>query len=95
MLLAGDRTLASEFAADRLAPLASLSPGSRERLGTTLAAWLAEQGRLGPTARRLGIHPQTARYRLARLRELFGQALDDSEQRFWLDLALRVAADRH
>ncbi len=95
LLLAGDRTLASEFAADRLAPLASLSPGSRERLGTTLAAWLAEQGRLGPTARRLGIHPQTARYRLARLRELFGQALDDSEQRFWLDLALRVAADRH
>jgi hypothetical protein len=95
LLLAGDRTLASEFAADRLAPLAHLSPGSRERLGMTLAAWLAEQGRLGPTARRLGIHPQTARYRLARLRELFGQALDDSEQRFWLDLALRVAADSH
>ena len=91
LLLGGDRALASEFAADRLAPLDSLSAGSRERLSRTLSAWLAEQGRLGPTARRLGIHPQTARYRLARLHELFGPALDDAEQRFWLDLALRVA----
>jgi len=94
LLLAGDRALAAEFAADRLAPLARLSPGSRERLGKTLAAWLAEQGRLGPTARRLGIHPQTARYRLARLHELFGQELDDGEQRFWLELALRLADER-
>jgi hypothetical protein len=94
LLLAGDRTLAAEFAADRLAPLERLSTGSRERLGKTLASWLAEQGRLGPTAKRLGIHPQTARYRLARLRELFGQDLDDSEQRFWLDLALRITGQR-
>ena len=41
-------------------------------------------------ARRLEIHPQTARYRLGRLRELFGDALDDPESRFWLELALRV-----
>ena len=52
--------------------------------------WLAEQGRVGSVAERLGIHPQTARYRLARLRELFGGALDDPDQRFWLELALRV-----
>ena len=51
--------------------------------------WLAEQGRLGQVAERLGIHPQTARYRLGRLRELFGTALDDPESRFWLELALR------
>ena len=53
--------------------------------------WLAEQGRLGQVAERLGVHPQTARYRLARLRELFGDALDDPDARFWLELALRVA----
>ena len=52
--------------------------------------WLAEQGRLGQVAQRLGIHPQTARYRLGRLRELFGDALDDPDSRFWLELALRV-----
>ena len=91
LLLASDPTLASEFAADRLAPLAALAPGARARMTATLAAWLAEQGRLGAVARRLEIHPQTARYRLARMRELFGDRLDDADERFWLELALRVS----
>jgi DNA-binding PucR family transcriptional regulator len=56
-----------------------------------LRVWLAEQGRLGQVAQRLEIHPQTARYRLGRLRELFGDALDDPDERFWLTLALRAA----
>jgi hypothetical protein len=90
LLLAADPVLAAEFAAALLAPLDELSPGSRERLRATLAAWLDEQGRLGPAALRLGVHPQTARYRLARLRELFGDALDDPDRRFWLALALRA-----
>lgn len=90
LLLAADPVLAAEFAAVLLAPLDELSPGSRERLTATLRAWLDEQGRLGPAARRLGIHPQTARYRLARLRELFGDELDDPDRRFWLALALRA-----
>jgi DNA-binding PucR family transcriptional regulator len=89
LLLAADPALAAEFAAALLAPLDDLSPGSRERLTATLAAWLDEQGRLAPAALRLGVHPQTARYRLARLRELFGDALDDPDRRFWLALALR------
>jgi hypothetical protein len=92
LLLRSDPLLASELAADRLAPLNSLSPGSRARLTETLRVWLAEQGRLGQVAERLGIHPQTARYRLGRLRELFGTALDDAESRFWLELALRARA---
>ncbi|MBV9836627.1 MAG: helix-turn-helix domain-containing protein [Solirubrobacterales bacterium] len=90
LLLRGDPPLAAELAADRLAPLASLSPGSRGRLTETLGVWLAEQGRLGAVARRLGVHPQTARYRLARLRELFGDTLEDPDGRFWLQVALRV-----
>jgi len=90
LLLRSDRRLAAELAADRLAPLAELSPGSRARLRETLRAWLAEQGRLGQVADRLGIHPQTARYRLGRLRELFGDALDDPDSRFWLEVALRA-----
>ncbi|MGH2861641.1 MAG: helix-turn-helix domain-containing protein [Solirubrobacteraceae bacterium] len=90
LLLRADPVLAAEFAAAELAPLAELSPGSRERLTATLAAWLDEQGRFGPAALRLGIHPQTARYRLARLRELFGDVLDDPDGRFWLALALRA-----
>jgi hypothetical protein len=93
LLLGADAVLAAEFATAELAPLAELSAGSRERLTATLAAWLDEQGRLGPAALRLGIHPQTARYRLARLRELFGDALDDPDTRFWLALALRVRGE--
>jgi hypothetical protein len=92
LLLRRDPRLAAELAADRLAPLAELSPGSRRRLSETLRVWLAEQGRLGNVARRLAIHPQTARYRLGRLRELFGDALDDPDTRFWLEVALRVDA---
>jgi hypothetical protein len=90
LLLRSDQRLAAELASDRLAPLSELSAGSRTRLVQTLRAWLAEQGRLGAVAQRLGVHPQTARYRLARLRELFGEALDDPEARFELELALRV-----
>jgi hypothetical protein len=90
LLLASDPRLAAELAADRLEPLTELSPGSRNRLTETLRVWLAEQGRLGPVAERLGIHPQTARYRLGRLRELFGERLDNPDERFWLELALRV-----
>lgn len=90
LLLRGDPELARELAADRLAPLAALSAGSKRRLTETLRVWLAEQGRLGPVAKRLGVHPQTARYRLARLRELFGSSLDDPDERFWIELALRI-----
>jgi hypothetical protein len=94
LLLRSDPRLAQEFAADRLAPLARLSAGSRSRLTETLRAWLADQGKLSSVAERLGVHPQTARYRLARLRELFGAALDDPDERFWLEVALRVRDGR-
>ena len=90
LLLRSDPRLAAELAADRLAPLQELTPASRRRLTATLQVWLAEQGRLGEVAARLEIHPQTARYRLGRLRELFGDALDSAEDRFWLALALRL-----
>jgi hypothetical protein len=92
LLLRSDQGLATELAADRLAPLGTLSSGARERLTETLAAWLSEQGRVGQVAERLDIHPQTARYRLSRLRELFGDALEDPDERFWLEVALRARA---
>ncbi|MFL6152631.1 MAG: helix-turn-helix domain-containing protein [Ornithinibacter sp.] len=40
-------------------------------------------------AERLHVHPQTVRYRVAQLRELFGDSLDDPDARFELALALR------
>jgi hypothetical protein len=92
LLLGSAPALARELVADRLAPLAAETAASRERLTETLRAWLADQGRLTPVAQQLGIHPQTARYRIGRLRDLFGTALDDPDERFWLELALRVSA---
>ncbi len=55
-----------------------LRPAARERLVATLREWLDHQGRVDDTARALGVHPQTVRYRLAQLRETFGAALDDA-----------------
>jgi len=91
LVLHGDPWLLHALAHRRLAPLEALAPGARERMRATLRAWLAHQGSVGTVARQLHLHPQTVRYRLARLRELFGNALDDPEGRFELELALRDA----
>lgn len=90
LLLRSDRRLTQELVRSRLAPLDALAPNTRERLTETLAAWLAAQGRLQVVAERLHVHPQTARYRLGQLRELFGDALEDPQRRFELELALRA-----
>lgn len=90
LVLHADSVLASELAEARLAPLHALRPAVRERLTESLRAWLDCQGRVDETARALGVHPQTVRYRLNQLREAFGTALDDPETRFELALALRV-----
>jgi DNA-binding PucR family transcriptional regulator len=58
-------------------------------LRATLLAWLDHQGNVAAIAEALGVHPQTVRYRLGRLRALFGTALDDPNVRFELSLALR------
>ncbi len=90
LLLGAAPDLAHEVAGRRLAPLATLDPAARERLTATLAAWLADPGRPQAMADRLGLHVQTVRYRLKALRGLFGDALDDPDERFELSLALRV-----
>jgi hypothetical protein len=89
LILYSDRGLFDDLAQQRLAPLAEETASSRERLSATLLAWLDHQGNVSDTARALHVHPQTVRYRLARLRERFGSALDDPQIRFELGLALR------
>jgi hypothetical protein len=90
LLLGADRRLARDVAESALAPLDSETELSRERLGSTLDAWLRHRGRTEAVAKSLHVHPQTVRYRLARLRELFGSRLDDPDGRFELELALRA-----
>jgi DNA-binding PucR family transcriptional regulator len=89
-MLALDPTLAADLARSALAPLDALPRGSRERLRETLAAWLDAQGHARTAADALHVHVQTLRYRLGRLREVFGDALDDPRRRLELALALRI-----
>jgi hypothetical protein len=92
LLLTSDPRLVADLVHDRLGPLDAQGEGARRRLVETLEAWLAEQGRVQAVAERLHLHPQTVRYRLRRLREVLGDALDDPDRRFELDLALRTRA---
>jgi hypothetical protein len=73
----------------RLAPLKDMAPGRRDMLAETLLAWL-ETGKSSSVAARLFIHPQTARYRLHKLQDLFGDQLEDADARFELALVLRA-----
>ena len=91
LLLAAEPALAADLARSRLAPLDALGPGPRERLVETLRAWLDRPGQVQAVAAELDVHPQTVRYRLKQLRELFGERLEDPEARFELSLALRAA----
>ncbi len=77
--------------AERLAPLEAIRGAkTRMSLASTLRAWLRSPGQRKTIAESLAVHPQTVRYRTARLRELFGDALDDPDGRFELELALRL-----
>lgn len=91
LLLAAEPRLAGEFARRRLAPLDAVGgAATRANLALTLRAWLRAPGQRKAIAEQLDVHPQTVRYRMARLRELFGAQLDDPDGRFELELALRV-----
>ena len=90
LVIAADPALGAELAQQRLAPLQTLADGPRARLTETLRAWLDRPGQVQAVAAELGVHPQTVRYRVKQLRELFGDRLEDPEARFELGLALRA-----
>ena len=56
----------------------------------TLGTWLAKDRHLERTAEALHIHPNTVRYRLGRAQELLDLDLRDVDNRFQVDLALRL-----
>ncbi|WP_432837434.1 PucR family transcriptional regulator [Dactylosporangium sp. CA-092794] len=83
-----DHRLLEALRRQTLAPLARLTPPVQERLTDTLAAWLRHMGDRQAVAADLHIHPQTVRYRMSQLHDLFGPALDDPATRARLTLAL-------
>ena len=90
LLMGADPELVADLRAQALAPLAELRPTSRARLEETLRSWLLHHGRRELIAGQLFVHPQTVRYRMGQLRELFGERLDDPDEILRLTLALAV-----
>lgn len=88
LVLTGDSDALTDLRQQALLPLAGLSEATSARLIETLRSWLLHQGRREPMANELGIHPQTVRYRVAQLRELFGEQLRDPAGVFTLTLAV-------
>ncbi|GAA1546404.1 PucR family transcriptional regulator [Nocardioides humi] len=88
LVLSSDPVALEDLRRQVLAPLEGQRPATRERLLETLRAWLVHLGRRDDVARALVVHPQTVRYRMTRLRELYGDLLDDPRQVLCLTVAL-------
>lgn len=90
LVIAADAELLQELRERVLRPLAGVPAGKRPALEQTLAAWLGWHGDRARIAAALHVHPQTVSYRVQRLRELFGDALDDPHDRLAMQLVLGV-----
>jgi DNA-binding PucR family transcriptional regulator len=90
LVLAADPDALADLRAQALAPLGGLRTATAERLAATLRSWLLHQGRRSAVADELVVHPQTVRYRMSQLRELYGDRLQDPETVLRLTVALAL-----
>lgn len=74
-----DPSAHADLRAAVLEPLADLPPATADRLAETLRSWLLQQGRRDAVAAQLHVHPQTVRYRMGQIRELYGERLSDPD----------------
>ena len=88
LVLSADTDAREDLRAQVLAPLADLRPATAEKLTETLRSWLLHQGRRDEVAAELFIHPQTVRYRMGQLRDVYGDRLDDPATLLALTVAL-------
>jgi GAF domain-containing protein len=78
------------FAERVVGPLLAYDAAHRTRLVESLDTYLACDCHLQRAADRLFVHPKTMRYRLQRVQDLAGLALDTQEDRFNAQLALKI-----
>ncbi|HWM03482.1 MAG TPA: helix-turn-helix domain-containing protein [Actinophytocola sp.] len=88
LVLTADPAALADLREQALEPMKSVRPSSAEKLTETLRAWLLNHGRREAVATQLFVHPQTVRYRMGQLRELYGEKLDDPEFVLLLTVAL-------
>jgi len=90
LVLSSDEGALRDLRERALLPLADLRPDTAARLAETLRSWLLHQGRRQAVAADLVVHPQTVRYRMTQLRELFGEALTSPDSLLELTVALGI-----
>ncbi|WP_424186832.1 PucR family transcriptional regulator [Actinokineospora sp. G85] len=88
LVLRSDPEALDDLRAQVLAPLDGLRAPQRAKLAETLRSWLLHHGRREEIAAELFVHPQTIRYRMGQLRELYGSRLDDPRTVLELTIAL-------
>ncbi|HUQ55793.1 helix-turn-helix domain-containing protein [Lentzea sp.] len=71
LVLSADPDAYADLRARALAPLRALPASTARRLEETLRAWLLHHGRREEVATALFVHPQTVRYRMGQLRDLY------------------------
>ena len=91
LVLTADPGALADLRRRALAPLDGQPSATAERLASTLRSWLLHHGRREAIAADLYVHPQTVRYRMGQVRELFGPALEDPQAVLELTLALGPA----
>lgn len=92
LVLLADPEAYADLRSRVLVPLDGQRPATRVRLEETLRAWLLLRGRRELVAQALFVHPQTVRYRMGQLRELFGETLDNPDGSLALTVALALPA---
>jgi len=92
LIVSADPDALDDLRARALAPMNGLRAGTRQNLEATLRSWLLHQGRRDAVAADLHVHPQTVRYRMGQLRDLYGDRLDDPAT--VLDLLLALSGRR-
>jgi DNA-binding PucR family transcriptional regulator len=90
LLSAVDQPSARAFVRDSLGAIESYDVEHGTQLLSTLSAFVDEGCRYQSCADRMRIHVSTLRYRLERLKELFGIDLEKSDSVFGLTLALKL-----
>lgn len=89
--LHAEPALRRQLAQELLQPLFNETENSREILSETLLVWLETRDSAPAIAAKLGVHPQTVRYRWKRINELFGEALHDPDTVVQLTLLLKAS----
>lgn len=94
LCLYADPTLRRVADERMLAPLVGQNPARRLALAETMLAWLGTRPSAPVVAKQLAIHDQTVRHRLRRIKELFGDRLDDPSETIGLIAALESTIPR-